>query len=38
MPGSPVAVDSHRLAVGIYQTTYTDSPSWATLHDIVIYQ
>ena len=38
MPGSPVDVDTPTLGVGVYQTTYTATPSWAKLKDFVIYQ
>ena len=37
MPGSPIEVDAPRLSLGIYQTTYTPTVSWAELKDIVIY-
>jgi len=38
MPGSPIELTAPTIGVGVYQTTYTDTPSWATLSDIVIYQ
>ena len=38
MPGSPIEVRARRLAVGIYQTTYTATPSWVRLRDLVIYR
>lgn len=38
MPGSPIEVNVPSMGVGIYQTTYTDTPSWAKLKDFVIYQ
>ena len=38
MPGSPVEIDTPTLGVGVYQTTYTATPSWAKLKDFVIYQ
>ncbi|MBR6121581.1 MAG: family 43 glycosylhydrolase [Prevotella sp.] len=38
MPGSPVEVRSSRLRLGVYQTTYTDRPSWVRLSDYIIYQ
>ena len=38
MPGSPVDVNSVRLGVGAYQTTYTEKQSWVKLSDYVIYQ
>ena len=38
MPGSPVEVKSQKLGVGVYQTTYTDRPSWVKLSDFVVYQ
>ncbi|MCK8621681.1 family 43 glycosylhydrolase [Prevotella sp. E13-27] len=38
MPGSPIEVSSKKLSLGIYQTTYTPTTSWAILKDIVIYQ
>lgn len=38
MPGSPIEVSAPTLGVGVYQTTYTATPSWAKLKDFVIYQ
>lgn len=38
MPGSPIEVEVPTLGVGVYQTTYTSTPSWARLKDFVIYQ
>ena len=38
MPGSPIEVSSPTLAIGAYQTTYSDNVSWASLSDFVIYQ
>ena len=38
MPGSPIEVRSPKLGIGVYQTTYTDTPSWAKLSNYVIYQ
>jgi hypothetical protein len=38
MPGSPIEVNSPTLAIGAYQTTYSDNASWASLSDFVIYQ
>ena len=38
MPGSPVEVSTPRLSIGIYQTTYTNDPSWVKLRDFIIYQ
>jgi hypothetical protein len=38
MPGSPVEVKAGKLSVGIYQTTYSENYSWATLSDFIIYQ
>ena len=38
MPGSPVRIDAPKLHLGIYQTTYSDSLSWAKLKDIIVYQ
>ena len=37
MPGSPMKVGAPTLGVGVYQTTYTDTPSWAKLKEFVIY-
>ena len=38
MPGSPMEVHSPKLQVGVYQTTYSATPSWVKLSDFVIYQ
>ena len=38
MPGSPIEVSTPTLRLGVYQTTYTPTASWAVLRDIVIYQ
>ena len=38
MPDSPIEVSAPTLGVGVYQTTYTSTPSWAKLKDFVIYQ
>ena len=38
MPGSPIEVNTPKLSIGVYQTTYTETPSWATLSDFIIYQ
>jgi hypothetical protein len=38
MPGSPIEVRSPKLGIGVYQTTYTDTPSWVKLSNYVIYQ
>ena len=38
MPGSPIEIRSPKLSIGAYQTTYSDSPSWAKLSDYIIYQ
>lgn len=38
MPGSPMLVTSATLQLGIYQTTYSDNTSWATLSDFVVYK
>ena len=37
MPGSPLKVKAAQLGIGVYQTTYTDTPSWASLTDLIIY-
>ena len=37
MPGSPIEVSDSTLGIGIYQTTYSDTPSWVKLSDFVIY-
>lgn len=38
MPGSPMTVNAPSLKVGIYQTTYTQNISWASISDFAIYQ
>ena len=38
MPGSPIEVKAKTLSVGVYQTTYSENYSWATLSDFIIYQ
>jgi len=38
MPGSPIEVTVPKLSIGVYQTTYTVTPSWVKLCDFVIYQ
>ena len=38
LPGSPIEVNTPKLSIGVYQTTYTETPSWATLNDFIIYQ
>ena len=38
MPGSPMEVKAGTLGVGVYQTTYSDTPSWVKFCDFVIYQ
>ena len=38
MPGSPIEVTSPKLGIGVYQTTYTDRPSWVKLSGLVVYQ
>ena len=38
MPGSPIEVTVPKLSIGVYQTTYTVTPSWVKLRDFVIYQ
>ena len=38
MPGSPIEVNSPTLAIGAYQTTYSNNASWASLSDFIIYQ
>lgn len=38
MPGSPMSVSNTTLQVGIYQTTYSQNKSWATISDFTIYQ
>ena len=38
MPGSPVDVQSPKLGIGVYQTTYTEKASWVRLSDLIIYQ
>jgi hypothetical protein len=37
MPGSPVEVNTASLAIGAYQTTYTETSSWAKMSDYIIY-
>lgn len=38
MPGSPIDVGTGKLRVGVYQTTYSQNFSSATLRDFVIYR
>ena len=38
MPGSPIEVNSSKLSIGAYQTTYSDNTSWVKLRDLIIYQ
>ena len=38
MPGSPIEIKAKKLAIGAYQTTYSENLSWATLSDFIIYQ
>jgi hypothetical protein len=38
MPGSPIMLNNKNVAIGAYQTTYSDNLSWAKLSDFVIYQ
>ena len=38
MPGSPIEINSPRLGIGAYQTTYSDNTSWVKLSNFVIYQ
>ena len=38
MPGSPIEVHSQKLKVGLYQTTYSNTPSWVKFSNFVIYQ
>ena len=38
MPGSPIEVNTPKLSIGAYQTTYSDNPSWVKLSDYIIYQ
>ena len=38
MPGSPIEVKTKKLSVGVYQTTYSENYSWATLSNFIIYQ
>lgn len=38
MPGSPIEVNTPKLSIGVYQTTYNDNPSWVKLSDFIIYQ
>ena len=37
MPGSPIEVGTGKLRLGAYQTTYSNTVSWAKLKDIVVY-
>ena len=37
MPGSPITLKNPKVAIGSYQTTYSDNDSWAKLSDYVIY-
>ena len=38
MPGSPMEINAKALSVGVYQTTYSENYSWATLSDFIIYE
>jgi hypothetical protein len=38
MPGSPIEVNSPKLGIGVYQTTYSDNSSWVKLRDLIIYK
>ena len=38
MPGSPIEVNTPKLSIGSYQTTYSDNTSWVKLRDFIIYQ
>ena len=38
MPGSPIEVNSSKMGIGAYQTTYSDNTSWVRLRDFIIYQ
>ena len=38
MPGSPMELKAATLGIGVYQTTYTVTPSWVKLSDFIIYQ
>ena len=38
MPGSPIEVNSPKLGIGAYQTTYSDNKSWVKLRDFIIYK
>ena len=38
MPGSPIEVNTSKLSIGVYQTTYSDNASWVKLSDFIIYK
>ena len=38
MPGSPIEVNTPKLGIGVYQTTYSANSSWVKLRDYIIYQ
>ena len=38
MPGSPIELTTPTVGVAVYQTTYSNNRSWATLTDFIIYQ
>ena len=38
MPGSPIEVNTPKLSIGAYQTTYSDNMSWVKICDYIIYQ
>ena len=38
MPGSPIEVNTPKLGIGVYQTTYSDNMSWVKLCDLIVYQ
>ena len=38
MPGSPIEVNTPKLSIGAYQTTYSENTSWVRLRDFIIYQ
>lgn len=38
MPGSPIIVNSDKLKIGAYQTTYSDNTSWVKMSDYTIYK
>ena len=38
MPGSPITINSPKVAIGTYQTTYSENLSWAKLCDYIIYK